>query len=138
MQVGCGGDGVGVWKSMFVHVCGACVFGVSVRCVGVGAPFNVQRVAYLDTNLNWVGDDLLKVFKLGEKIGKGGFSEVYVATHQATGGKFAVKIFNDYSETTKVARNGRTPYQRHASMVSWGTCVIGNMCHGSCVMCDMC
>lgn len=40
----------------------------------------------------WSGKWFAKDFKLGDQIGKGGMSAVYRATHQPSGGEFAVKL----------------------------------------------
>ena len=69
----------------------------------VGAPFDVRRVAYLDTDLQWKSSsdaELLKQFQLEKNVlGKGGFATVYLATHTPTRSKFAVKIFDHFNAT---------------------------------------
>ena len=59
----------------------------------ISSPYNVHRVAYLNEQLEWKGEDTLKQFTIGEKIGKGGFAHVHLATHVPTNTKLAVKIF---------------------------------------------
>ena len=60
----------------------------------IGSPYNVHRVAYLSEDLEWKGEDTLRQFTIGEKLGKGGFAHVHLATHVPTNTRLAVKIFS--------------------------------------------
>lgn len=70
----------------------------------VGTPYNVQRVAWMDTNLTWGGDNLFKVFGIDSKrenlikLGGGGMANVYLITHHSTRQHFALKVFHHYPE----------------------------------------
>jgi hypothetical protein len=87
----------------------------------IGMPFDVRRVAYLDTNLNWQGSNMLDQFQLGELIGKGGFASVYLGTHKSTHGKFAIKIFNNLNVTIQNEINILKEV-RHEHCVSYFGC----------------
>ena len=60
----------------------------------IGSPYNVHRVAYLSEDLEWKGEDTLRQFTIGERLGKGGFAHVHLATHVPTATKLAVKVFS--------------------------------------------
>ena len=60
----------------------------------IGSPYNVHRVSYLSEDLEWKGEDTLRQFTIGERLGRGGFAQVHVATHVPTQTKLAVKIFS--------------------------------------------
>ena len=60
----------------------------------IGSPYNVHRVSYLSEDLEWKGEDTLRQFTIGERLGRGGFAQVHVATHVPTATKLAVKIFS--------------------------------------------
>ena len=91
----------------------------------VGAPFDVKRVAYLDTDLQWKSssdEELLKQFQLEKKVlGKGGFATVYLANHKPTGAKFAVKIFDKFNVTIQNEINILKEI-RHENVVSYYGC----------------
>lgn len=59
----------------------------------IGTPYNVQKIAYLDADLNWQGNDVLNQFRFGKTLGKGGFCEVIEGEHLSTGSKLAIKKF---------------------------------------------
>ena len=46
-------------------------------------------------------DDINKQYKLGKKLGQGGFSQVYMCTHTTTNTNFAMKIIKKESMKTK-------------------------------------
>ena len=60
----------------------------------IGSPYNVHRVSYLSEDLEWKGEDTLRQFTIGDRLGRGGFAQVHVATHVPTQTKLAVKIFS--------------------------------------------
>ena len=62
----------------------------------VSSPFNVRRMSYLDVNLHWHGEGahLSAMLELiGHPIGRGGFSDVYLARLRETQGMYACKVF---------------------------------------------
>ena len=70
----------------------------------VSTPFNVHRVAWMDTDLKWGGENLLATFGISPdrdklvKIGGGGMANVYLITHQSTKQHFALKVFHHYPQ----------------------------------------
>ena len=93
----------------------------------VGIPYNVHRVAYLDTDLQWKSNsdsELLSQFVLDttSRLGKGGFASVYLATHTPTRSRYAVKIFEGWNLTIQNEINILKEL-RHENVVSYYGCV---------------
>ena len=93
----------------------------------VGIPYNVHRVAYLDTDLQWKSNsdsELLSQFVLDttNRLGKGGFASVYLATHTPTRSRYAVKIFDGWNSTIK-NEISILKELRHENVVSYYGCV---------------
>ncbi len=93
----------------------------------VGIPYNVHRVAYLDTDLQWKSNsdsELLSQFVLDttNRLGKGGFASVYLATHTPTRSRYAVKIFDGWNGTIQNEINILKEL-RHENVVSYYGCV---------------
>lgn len=62
--------------------------------VGIGVPYNVQRMLHVDINYNWEGvaEDN---FAIEEKLGEGAYGAVYKSTQKGTGCVLAIKEIND-------------------------------------------
>ena len=58
-------------------------------------PFNVKHRTHITKNLEWLGErDVEETLQLVEKIGSGGFGDVYKAVYRETGFALAVKLVN--------------------------------------------
>ena len=74
----------------------------------VSTPFNVHRVTWLNTDLQWGGDNIMAQFGICgdrgtgkqqlEKLGGGGMANVYKVQHRSTGGLFALKVFHHFPQ----------------------------------------
>lgn len=57
-----------------------------------------------DDESEWVGGVLLGDYVLGERVGGGGFADVFRGTHLVTGRRVAVKVLHDGADSLVVAR----------------------------------
>jgi serine/threonine protein kinase len=72
----------------------------------ISTPFNVRREEWMDLNMQWGGENLLKTFGIDTreslvKIGGGGMAHVYRVTHAVTKQQFALKVFFRYREVIR-------------------------------------
>ena len=122
----------------------------------VSSPFNVRRRFHLDVNLQWhgTGAELSEMLELvGPRIGRGGFSDVYLARLKETQGWYACKVFRNMPYGGGEEDNGGAQHAisslirremdalrtlRHDHLVSYFGCLASPASHHLALLMELC